>query len=127
MKFTGICLITESVPRLVQFYEKVFSAQAAGDDHHSEFQIGGVNLAIFSRDGMEQMAPGSMSGAGCGSFTIAFEVEDVDAEYERLKTLAVEFVKPPQTHPWGARSFWFRDPDGNIIDLLTRVPAGAPA
>ncbi len=32
-------------------------------------------------------------------------VEDVDAEYERLKPLGVVFVKPPQTHPWGSRSF----------------------
>jgi uncharacterized glyoxalase superfamily protein PhnB len=67
------------------------------------------------------MAPRSMQGAGYGSFTTMFEVKDVDAEYERIKALNVEFVMLPTTHPWGARSFWFRDPDGNIIDFFTVV------
>ncbi|NLX35663.1 MAG: hypothetical protein GXY68_03120 [Chloroflexi bacterium] len=26
-------------------------------------------------------------------------------------------VKLPKTHPWGARSVWFRDPNGNIISF----------
>jgi uncharacterized glyoxalase superfamily protein PhnB len=121
MKFTGICLITENVPGLVRFYEKIFNSQAEGNETHAELIIAGVGLAIFSKAGMEQMAPGSMRQAGYGSFTLMFNVDDVDAEWERLQTLGVEFVKPPQTHPWGARSFWFRDPDGNIIDFLSSV------
>jgi catechol 2,3-dioxygenase-like lactoylglutathione lyase family enzyme len=68
---------------------------------------------------MEDMAPGSMSGAGYGSFTIGFEVPDVDAAYERLKTLEVVFVKLPESYPWGTRSVWFRDPDGNIINFFS--------
>jgi catechol 2,3-dioxygenase-like lactoylglutathione lyase family enzyme len=56
-------------------------------------------------------------GAGCGGFTPAFEVKDVDAEYERLKVLKAEFVKLPTTYPWGNRAVWFRDPDGNIVDF----------
>jgi len=122
MKFSGICLITESVPVLVKFYTQVFGIQAEGDDTHAEFTLHGLGLAIFSRAGMEQMAPGSMREAGTGSFTMGFEVEDVDVEYEQLRALSVEFVKqPPQTHPWGSRSFWFRDPDGNIIDFFSKV------
>ena len=118
MKFTGFCLITENVPALVRYYSKVFGCEAQGDDWHSEFSIGGVGLAIFSKVGMEQLAPGSMQNAGTGCVTIGFEVEDVDAEYERLKSLGVDFVKLPKTHPWGSRSLWFRDPDGNIIDFF---------
>jgi uncharacterized glyoxalase superfamily protein PhnB len=120
MKFAGICLITEHVLALARFYERVFSAQAQGDDTHAEISFGGLGVAIFSREGMEQMAPGSMRGAGTGSVTLMLEVDDVDAEYERLKELGVEFVKPPQTHPWGSRSLWFRDPDGHIIDFFSR-------
>lgn len=121
MKFSGICLVTESVPALVRFYARIFGAEAQGDDTHSEFQLGGLSLAIFSRAGMEQMAPGSMRSAGCGCVIIAFEVEDVDAEFQRLAQFDLEIVKPVQTHPWGARAFWFRDPDGNIVDLFSRV------
>jgi catechol 2,3-dioxygenase-like lactoylglutathione lyase family enzyme len=48
-------------------------------------------------------------------------VEDVDTQYERLKALGVTLIKLPATYPWGARSVWFRDPDGNIIDFYSLV------
>lgn len=121
MKFDGVCLITESVPALVDFYARLFCAGAVGDDTHTELSIAGLNLAIFSREGMEQMAPGSTEHAGHGSLIIGFNVDDVDAEYERLKGLNVEFVKLPATYPWGTRSVWIRDPDGNIINFFSRV------
>jgi catechol 2,3-dioxygenase-like lactoylglutathione lyase family enzyme len=121
MKFTGICLVTERVPVLVQFYTEILGCQAEGDDTHAEFEIGGLSLAIFTRRGMEEMAPGSMHGAGSGNITIGFEVEDVDVQYERLKALGVVFVKLPETYPWGARSVWFRDPDGNIVNFFSQV------
>ena len=34
MKFTGICLVTENVPALVQFYTKILGCQAAGLSIH---------------------------------------------------------------------------------------------
>ena len=120
MKFGGICIITENVPTLVRFYSQVLGLTAEGNDIHSDFDLNGPHLSIFTTTGMEEMAPGSMRKAGYGSVTLTFEVADVDAEYERLKALNVEFVKPPQTHPWGARAFWFRDPDGNIVDFYMR-------
>ena len=108
MKFVGICLITNNVPVLADFYTKVLGVKADGDDVHVELDTDGAGISIFSVEGMESMAPLSMQGAGYGSFTMAFEVQDVDAEYGRLKKLDVEFVKLPATHPWGCRSFWLR-------------------
>lgn len=122
MEFVGICLITRNVPFLADFYSKVLGVEAEGDDNHVELHTEGAQMTIYSVDGMESLAPLSMQGAGHGSFTIGFEVQDVDREYERLKALGVEFVKLPATHPWGARSFWFRDPDANIVDFFA-VPS----
>lgn len=121
MKFSGICLVSENVPALVRFYTQILGCPAVGDDTHAEFTLDGLGLAIFTRQGMEEMAPGSTHGAGHGGFTIGIEVEDVDAQYERLKMLGVTFVKPPATYPWGARSVWFLDPDGNIVDFYSLV------
>jgi uncharacterized glyoxalase superfamily protein PhnB len=123
MEFTGICLVTKNVPVLTEFYSKVLGVQAEGNDVHAELKTEGAGISIFSVEGMESMAPLSMRGAGYGSVTLMFEVEDVDAEYERLKTLGVDWVMLPTSHPWGSRSLWFRDPDGNIVDfyaVLTR-------
>jgi len=81
----------------------------------------GAALSIFAEEGMEHMAPGSMQDSVCGRYTLEFEVEDVDREFERLKALDVIFVKPPTTQTWGRRSVWFRDLDGNIINFFARV------
>jgi catechol 2,3-dioxygenase-like lactoylglutathione lyase family enzyme len=121
MKFTGICLVTENVPALVHFYSKILGCPPEGDDTHAEFNFGGSSLAIFSREGIEEMAPGCMQGAGSGSITIGFEVADVDQQFEPIKALGVTMVKVPATYPWGTRSFWFRDPDGNIVNFYSRV------
>ena len=118
MKFVGICLITNNVPNLAEFYTKALGVKAEGDDVHVELNTKGAVMTIYSVEGMESLAPQSMEGAGNGSFTIGFEVKDVDAEYERLTAFDVEFVKLPTTHPWGTRSFWFRDPDGNIVNFF---------
>ena len=52
------------------------------------------------------------------------QVDDVDAEVDRLNKLGCVIVKPPTTQPWGRRSVWVRDPDGNIINFYANVPPG---
>ena len=117
MEFRGICIHTNNVPKLVDFYSKVLRAKAEGDDTHAAF--GEFDLAIWN--------PGNIDGqkfkASERFFTLMFEVENVDDEYERLKQsdLEIEFTSPPTTHPWGTRAFWFKDPDGNNIDFLSPV------
>ncbi len=125
MQFTGICLITQNVPKLADFYAKVLGVTGEGDAMHYALHTEGASIAIFSLEGMESMAPQSMQGAGHGNITIMFEVEDVDTEYARLEPFIHNFVMLPTTHPWGARSFWFRDPDGNIIDFYANFADNA--
>jgi catechol 2,3-dioxygenase-like lactoylglutathione lyase family enzyme len=31
------------------------------------------------------------------------------------------WVKGPTTQPWGTRSIYFRDPDGNLVDFFAPV------
>ena len=121
MKFSGTCLITHDVASLAIFYARVLDCAPIGDDTHTEFRLGSAGLAIYSIAGMEAMAPGSMNGAGWGGTTLIFDVDDIEAEYARIQALGIAMLKPLQTHPWGAASFWFRDPDGNIVDFAHRL------
>jgi catechol 2,3-dioxygenase-like lactoylglutathione lyase family enzyme len=55
---------------------------------------------------------------------LEFQVDDVDAEYARLNQLdqlKIDFVLAPTTLPWGNRSIYFRDPDGNLVNFFSRV------
>ncbi|MBO0887862.1 VOC family protein [Candidatus Bathyarchaeota archaeon] len=44
-------------------------------------------------------------------------LEDVDKEYESLKSKGVHFIKPPTTYPWGQRIAYFEDPEGNLWEI----------
>ena len=120
-QFRSVCLITQNVPKLRDFYQNVFQVEAKASDTFVAFEPVGVPLTLFHTEGMEQMAPGSMQGAGVGNVVLEFEVEDVDAEYARLLEMHIPIVKPPTTQPWGLRSVWFRDPDGNIVNFFAVV------
>jgi catechol 2,3-dioxygenase-like lactoylglutathione lyase family enzyme len=87
------------------------------DKDYAEFQTGTAILAIFSVDAQEKYIPGAAQPASNKSAILEFEVSDVDLEYARLKTIVKDWVKLPTTQPWGTRSFYFRDPDGNLIDF----------
>ena len=73
------------------------------------------------------MAPGSTEGAGSGGYTVEIEVSDVNDQHERPRDLGVDIVKPPKIYPWGRRSFWFSDPDGNIVNFFSHVAASSLA
>jgi len=116
MKFTDICLISEDVLRLAKFYEAVFQTKAEGNAVHSYLQTDGAGIALYAKRSAEtDMSFNFSVYNGTGTFTIGFNVEDVDTQYERIRAIGAEFVSRPTTWPWGARSMLFRDPDGNII------------
>lgn len=50
------------------------------------------------------------------------EMAQVDAWYDFLRANGVVIVKEPKTHRDGARSFYCRDPDGNIVQLIYHPP-----
>ena len=112
------CLITNDVDKLVQFYEPILalSAQKSGADY-AEFHTNVGVLAIFSTAAQDNYIPGSAIPANNKSMILEFQVADVDKEYARLQPLVKTWVKPPTTQPWGTRSIYFRDPDGNLVDF----------
>ncbi len=119
--FTGVCLITSDMPRLMAFYRSLLDMAPNGNETFASFALPGATLALFSEVDMERMAPGSQRGAGRGACTLELEVDDVDRQHTRLIALQALIVKPPTTQPWGRRSVWFRDPDGNLINFHARV------
>ncbi|HCI82798.1 MAG TPA: glyoxalase [Ktedonobacter sp.] len=54
---------------------------------------------------------------------MAAGVADVDAAYEELKARGVTFLKPPTDQPWGLRTAYFADPEGNLWEINQPVRA----
>lgn len=116
------CLITNDVNRLTDFYAKVLKArpERTGGDY-IEFHTGAGVLAIFSAEAQEKYIPGSAKAGENHSAILEFKVGDVDQEYARLHDIVQTWVKGPTNQPWGTRSIYFRDPDGNLVDFFTTL------
>lgn len=55
---------------------------------------------------------------GAGDFpAVYFEVDDVDAYYQRLISIGLAFESAPADQRWGWREVWLRDPAGNRVCL----------
>ena len=51
---------------------------------------------------------------------LAFDVPtfaDVDKEYRNALDNGAQSVLPPTTEPWGQRTCYIADPDGNLIEI----------
>jgi predicted enzyme related to lactoylglutathione lyase len=128
MKLISTRIITADVRRLVDFYEMVTEVSAIwGNELFAEVPTPMGALAIGSDKTVPLFGDGSAEPAANRSVIVEFIVEDVDAEYERLRGRVGEVVTRPTTMPWGNRALLFRDPDGNLVNLFTPVTEEARA
>ena len=122
MNFASVRIITDDLARLVEFYEKVTGVSATRPvPVFAEFVLPSCTLAIGHSQTVQLFGAGSARAADNHTVIIEFRVDDVDAEYMRLKPLVDEWVQEPTMMPWGNRSALFRDPDGNLVNLFAPV------
>ncbi|MEO0884015.1 MAG: VOC family protein [Pseudomonadota bacterium] len=81
-----------------------------------------VNIAILKGD--HETIPAEGRGTISG-LILNFEVEDVDAEFHRLKDAGVPILKPLTDEAFGQRHFITRDPNGVLIDVIKPIPPAA--
>ncbi len=75
---------------------------------------------IYLRVGLSSFTPAAAAGPADG-LLVAFVVDDVDAEQERLLAEGVELTTPATTEPWGERYLQVTDPNGVVLQLVTWV------
>ena len=119
------CVLTRDIARLAAFYRAVFQTEAQWTGQYAEFPTSGGVFSLWSLDAYVDIAgAGAVPTLGSGGVMLEFEVPDVDAEFGRLQGLAefkIEFIISPTTMPWGNRSIYFRDPDGNMLNVFSHV------
>lgn len=101
MKFVSTRVITADVHRLVAFYEMVTGTSAVwGNELFAEIPTPVGTLAIGSDKTVPLFGDGSAEPAANRSAKVEFIVDDVDADYERLRGHLAEVVTEPTTMPW---------------------------
>ena len=122
MDFASIRIITDDLDRLVDFYEQVTGVSAERPAPvFAELVLPSATLAIGDSQTVGLFGAGSARAADNHTVIIEFQVDDVDAEYQRLTPLVNDWAQEPTTMPWGNRSILFRDPDDNLVNLYTPV------
>ena len=122
-------IITDDVERLAAFYARLVGLPVTLNEYYVEVPAGPMSVGFSKRRYTEyhrNLPTAATDRAAEGGqdrgpeVILDFLVNAVDAEYERIKALGVEWVLPPTTQPWGNRSMIFRDPEGNLINVFSR-------
>jgi predicted enzyme related to lactoylglutathione lyase len=129
-------IVTDDVERLAAFYARLVGVPVTLNEYYVEVPAGPVSVGFSQRRFTEyhRTPPAAATGPAGGEardrrpeVILDFLVDDVDAEYGRIRALGVEWVLRPATQPWGNRSMIFRDPEGNLINVFSRPgQAGRP-
>ena len=85
-----------------------------------EHPTAGVHL-VFLRVGLSTFKPQSIAGPAGQGLLLAFEVDGLDAEFERIAAAGARVVTPPETEPWGERYCQFADDNGIVWQLVEWV------
>jgi glyoxylase I family protein len=92
----------------------------------AQFNLGNMNMEVFCYTHPTPRPGERRPACDVGIRHIAFDVQDIHAEYERLSAAGVEFISPPQYLQGGeCTSCYFYDPDGNIVEMQEIHP-GSP-
>lgn len=127
MKFASTRLVAGDLKAMVGFYESVTGERAEWlAPVFAEIITASATLAIGSAETVKLFKEGSAEAARNRTAIIEFMVEDVDAEFARLKD-QVEVVHEPKMMPWGNRTAQFRDPEGTAVSLFTPATEAAKA
>jgi len=119
-----LALVTTDVERAARFFVDLLGFKESGrleNTSHSGtivfVSLGGTQIELF---GTGQAGAAAGAGDAVGFKHLALLVDDIDAEYERLKAAGVEFPMVPTTVESGLRIAFFKDPDGNALELMQR-------
>ena len=123
-KFNTFGLFTTDNKATVEFYTKAFGFITSWDgvQPNVEMFLGDCRIILFPRDAFEQMVsqkfqyPQGLNGTmelSLGVPTFAY----ADKEYQNALNNGAKSVLPPTTEPWGQRTCYVADPDGNLIEI----------
>lgn len=127
MKFASTRLVAADIKAMVAFYELVTGQRAEWlAPVFAEIVTRAATLAIGNVETVALFKEGSAEPAANRTAIIEFMVDDVDAEFARLKD-KVEVIHEPKLMPWGNRAAQFRDPEGTAVSLFMPATDAAKA
>jgi lactoylglutathione lyase len=105
-----------------RFYNETLGFTITREMTHQwiEFRIGASTLTLTERGVLFDDAP---TPSGSLSLQLAFRVtrSEVDSCAEYLRSAGVHLIHEPTDQSWGHRTLFFRDPDGNVLEIYADI------
>lgn len=105
-----------------RFYEDVLRFPLARELSPGwiEYRVGANTLALAKPSRTAADAP---TPAGSAALQLAFKVTppEVDACADELVRKGIALLSPPTDQPFGHRTVFFRDPDGNLLEVYAEI------
>ena len=124
MRLDGFGLLVKDMAGMIRFYRDVlgFEIREAEDTSNVYLVKDGTLFLLFGRRDFEKLTNHRydyIEGLN-GHSEIALYVdtfEEVDASFRKAVENGAEPVLEPETEPWGQRTCYIADPEGNLIEI----------
>ena len=124
MRLDGVGIFVNDMATMVRFYRDVLGFEITeGEDAENVYLVkDGTLFMLYERKNFEKMTSRKydyLKGIN-GHYEITLYVdtfEEVDAQYARVTALGAQPVLEPTTEPWGQRTCYIADPEGNLIEI----------
>lgn len=124
MKLDGFGIFVSDLDKQIAFYRDVlgFEIKETAADKNVFLEKDGTLFLMYGRADFEEMTGAEFGYANGinGHLEIALGAEDyaaVDREFEKAVSKGAKPVMKPQTMPWGQRTCYIADPEGNLIEI----------
>jgi catechol 2,3-dioxygenase-like lactoylglutathione lyase family enzyme len=124
MKLDGFGIFVTDMAAMIRFYRDVLNFEIREDENTSNVYLvkDGTLFLLYRRADFEKLtgrAYGYADGIN-GHYEIALSVENyaaVDRTFEDVVSRGATPIMPPTTEPWGQRTCYITDPEGNLIEI----------
>ena len=124
MKLDGFGLLVNDMAKMIRFYRDVlgFEIKEAEDTSNVYLIKDGTLFLMYGRKDFETMTSRKyeyVKGLN-GHFELALYVDtydEVDTAFADAVSKGAEPVLEPTTEPWGQRTCYIADPEGNLIEI----------
>lgn len=124
MRLDGFGLFVEDMGRMIRFYRDVLGFEIKEDEDTSNVFLvkDGTLFLLYGRSDFEKMTSRRyeyLKGVN-GNSEIALYVdtfEEVDERFKEVVSKGAQPILEPTTEPWGQRTCYIADPEGNLIEI----------
>src|SRR5262245_58694338 len=122
MKLALVTIVTANLEQMRTFYQEVLQIEPQTyRGNYVEFALEAGTLALWRQSECEAFGLAPMRGAANHSVLMELEVGVGNGDDARLKGMHMEWVQELTTQPGGHRTFYVRDPDGNVLNVHMTV------